>query len=161
MKMSPSQLGTLESEYVEAMSVAALNPNLIERSRRQGRGWYSVFGDANSPMDEFGEMWELAATTWLERNPVPYCVFSFIQTKASIKLAIYQRLTGEENEVFRKAIISGCEPGEDRELLNIGLKDSRRSIVEAAAERCGDYLPYVRKFKSKKVAAAKTAAKST
>jgi hypothetical protein len=161
MKVSPSELGTLEAEYVEAMSVAVLNPNLVERSRRQGRDWYSVFGDASSPMDEFGEMWELAATTWLKSNPVPYCVFSFIQTKASIKLAIYQRLSGEENEVFREAIISGCEPGEDRELLSIGLEDSRRSIVEAAIERCGDYLPHVRKFKSKKVGATKAAAKNT
>lgn len=160
MKERPSETVISDSEYVEAVGVAVLNPNLIERSRRQGRGWYSVWGDPSSPMEEFAEIWELAATTWLTSNPVPYRVFSFIQTQAAIKLDIYRRLSGAENEVFRKAILSGCEPGEDRELLKLGLEDSRQSIVGVATERCGDYLSHVRNFKTKKGPMASKAARS-
>jgi hypothetical protein len=154
MKKSPSELNMEESEYTEIVSVAVLNPNLIERSRRQGRSWYLTCGDGNPPMEEFAEMWELAATTWLKKNPVPYRIFSFIQTKASVKLDIYRRLGGKENEIFREAIVSGCEPCEDRELLKLSLNDERDSIKDAAYERCGDYLSYVRKCRVKTSSAA-------
>jgi hypothetical protein len=150
MRQIPSESGMAEEDYVETVSVALLNPNLIERSRRQGRSWYLVFGDGNPPMEEFAEIWELAATTWSSRNPVPYRVFAFLQTKVDVKLNIYRKLRGQQNEIFREAIMSGCEPLEDRELLNIGLSEERDSIKEIAFDRCGDYLKYVQKFRTRK-----------
>lgn len=146
MKTSPAELNIAEDDYTKMIAAAVLNSNVIERSRRQGRGWHLVFDDGNPPMEEFAEMWELAATTWLEKNPVPYTIFSFIQTKASVKLDIYRRL-GDENKWLRDAILKGCEPREDAELLQLGLNDADTTISMTAAERCGDHLERIRKLK--------------
>lgn len=146
MKAESDALSIPQSEHIELLSAALLNPRPIQLSRRFGRDFYLTFGDGNPPDEVYAEMWSVAVERWLE-TPIPYRVFNFIQTTPKVKLATYQRLAEEKHWGLRDAILSGSDPSRDGDVLKLGLTDPKDSCKWTAGERCGDYRAFVKRSK--------------
>jgi hypothetical protein len=144
MKAESDALSIPQSEHIELLSAALLNPRPIQLSRRFGRDFYLTFGDGNPPDDVYEEIWNVAVERWLE-TPIPYRVFNFIQTTPKVKLATYQRLAEEKHWGLRKEILRGSDPSKDRAVLKLGLADPKDSCKWIAEERCGDYRAFVKR----------------
>jgi hypothetical protein len=86
---------------------------------------------------------------------VPYAFLKWVQTTPKTKLADYQRLFSLPKEqhpaIFRQAIIEGCDPLVDSELLKIAWDDEDKDCRTAARKRVGPYTKWVGvQMKSKK-----------
>ena len=68
-----AELGIAPEEHLELLRAAALNPAVIISSRRTGRKFW---GDANSPSEYFGTMWDLSLEKWIDHPGVAYMFFS-------------------------------------------------------------------------------------
>jgi hypothetical protein len=76
---TPSEgLNVSRVEHAEVLVAAAMNPAIIESSRRHGRRDWVVNGDWNRPFEEFGKMWQLSVSKWMDQPRVPYFFLKFI-----------------------------------------------------------------------------------
>ncbi len=147
METSSEELEISVSQHVEILAAAGQNPRLITSSRRTGRGVWAVDGDANSPFEEYGRMWELALDRWIDKPPVPYVFLKYIQTTPEVKLAAYNRLlgSGKENDTkwLRAEVIRSCDPFDDKEVLKHAWEDPDEECRQIAEERVGHLTDYV------------------
>jgi hypothetical protein len=147
METPTEELNISRVEHAEVLVAAAMNPALIRSSRLSGRKWWVVDSYPNSPFEEFGKMWELSVSHWMDQHRVPYFFLKFIQTTPKMKSAIYQALLakarGEESDtglmVLREALIGSCDPMEDSEVLKLAWTDPSEVCRKALKGRLGSY----------------------
>ena len=93
MEAPSGELNISRIEHAEILRAAAMNPALIGSSRRfGGESGGSLMGIPNSPFEQYGNMWELSVSKWMDQQIVPYFFLKFIQTTPDIKCATYNKL---------------------------------------------------------------------
>jgi hypothetical protein len=144
---SSAELNISRQEHADVLSAAAVNPKLIGSSRRTGRKVWAVEGDANSPFEEYGQMWKACLDKWIDQSPVPYMFIKYIQTTPEVKLAAYNRLLskpdGSDFKLLREEVIRSCDPFEDKDILRIAWEDPDEDCRKIAKERVGRFVSYV------------------
>jgi hypothetical protein len=134
-------LGMTRAEHAKVLYAGAVNTRIIWGSRRHGRDYWMVEGDVNPPSDEYGQMWNLSLDKWLDMGYIPYAFLKWVETTPKTKLAVYQRLLVmpeyEHPSLYRKAMIEGCDPSADREVLNLAWDDPDNDCKATARERGG------------------------
>jgi hypothetical protein len=140
-------LGMTRKEHADLICAGAVNQRVVWSSRHHGRDYWVVFGDVNTPFEEFGQMWELSLDKWMDMPFVPYAFFRFVQTTPKVKLATYQRLMNLPEDTrphqFREVLIKGCDPFLDKDVLKLAWDDPDKECREAARERVGEYMTWV------------------
>jgi hypothetical protein len=141
------ELGMTRDEHSKLLWAAATNTRIMWGSRRHGRDYWQVEGDVNSPSAEYGQMWELSLEKWMDKKYVPYAFLQWVQTSQKTKLAVYDKLLKlrkeDYPEMFRKAVIEGCDPITDSKLLKIAWDDEDKECRSAARTRVGSYMKWV------------------
>jgi hypothetical protein len=147
LEASTDELGISRKEHAAIVCSAALNPDLIGGSRFQGRDFWVVMGDPNSPFEEYGRMWDLCLDKWMGDSRVAYTFLTYIQTTPKKKLEVYTRLADADGDkhkaLLREAVIQSCDPITDREVLKLAWTDSNEECRKAARERVGSYAKFV------------------
>jgi hypothetical protein len=119
---TPSEeLNMTRKEHVDVLIAAAVNPELIGRSRRFGRKAWVVDDFPADPFKEFGKMWQLCLEKWIDDRPVWFFI-SYIQTTPEVKLAAYTGLLGNTDKGLkglRQEVIRTCDPLEDAKVLKL------------------------------------------
>jgi hypothetical protein len=141
MEAEPATLNMNRQEHVELICAAAVNPRIVEGSRRTGRDAWGTWGDWNTPFKEYGQMWRIAVDRWL-KTAVPYRVLQFIQTTPDVKLEVYNRLPEEKFASLRQRILKGCDR-KDAEVLKLGWGDPDEECRRIARTRTGPYLKWL------------------
>jgi hypothetical protein len=140
-------LGMSRSEHGEMLFAAAMNSRLVWSSRHHGRDFWVVEGDANPPFAEYGQMWEIALDKWLDMPCVPYAFLNYIQTTPAVKMQVYQKLLTMTEEHrpsgYRGALIEGCDPFKDKDVLKLAWKDPDEICRKVAEVRVGEYKKWV------------------
>ena len=140
LETSSDELGLPRREHADILSAAATNPDIIESSRRTGRGVWVVDGDANSPFEEFGQMWKLSVEKWIDEARVVYGFLKYVQTTPTVKLETYNALlsdTTNEAMWLRQEVIRSCDPIEDCSVLKAAWDDPAKECRKLAVERVG------------------------
>jgi hypothetical protein len=92
-------------------------------------------------------MWNLSLEKWLDMSYIPYAFLKWVQTTPKTKLAIYQKLLDfsqdERPELYRQAIIEGCDPFADTDVLKLAWDDPDKGCREAARQRAVGYEKWV------------------
>ncbi len=127
MNEQPEKLNMSNQEHVALICAAAINPRLIEGSRRTGRWFWGSRGDWNPPFEDYGQMWRAAIEHWLD-TAVPYRILKYVQTTREVKLETYKRLLKQEYSDLRCAVLESCEPREDGPILKHRMERSRRRV---------------------------------
>jgi hypothetical protein len=132
-------------EHVDVLIAAAVNPELIGRSRRFGRKAWVVDDFPADPFKEFGKMWQLCLEKWIDDRPVWFFI-SYIQTTPEVKLAAYTGLLGNTDmglKGLRQEVIRTCDPLEDAKVLKLAWDDPDEGCRKTARERVGRFTDYV------------------
>jgi hypothetical protein len=146
---TPSEeLGISREEHARILMTAAVNPNLIGRSRTTGReAWTGFDGDAFPPFEEYRKMWELSLERWLDDSGVAYCFIKYIQTTPEAKIAAYKRLmekrNGKDWKWLREEVIRSCDPIRDSKVLKLAWDDPDEDCQKLAVERVGPFTDFV------------------
>ena len=142
---TPSEeLNMTRKEHGEVLSAAAVNPDLVEGSRRTGRQAWLAEGEGNSPFEEYGKMWEHCLEKWIDQPPVPYLFVKYIQTTSEVKLAAYNRLVGKADyKWLREEVIRSCDPLIDDKVLKAAWNDADEDCRKIAKDRVGKFTSYV------------------
>jgi hypothetical protein len=147
METPSEELKINQKEHIELLTAAGQNPKLINGSRHTGRGVWAVEGDANSPFEEYGQMWRLALDKWIDKPPVPFVFIKYIQTTPEVKLETYNRLLEkrEANNLkwLRQEVIRSCDPFDDKNILKAAWDDPDEECKKIAQERVGVLTGYV------------------
>jgi hypothetical protein len=139
---TPSEkLNFSRDEQREILTAAAVNPNLVDGSRRHGRDYW-VGG--NPPLEQYGQMWGLCIANWMDTSDtsVPYVFFKYIQTTPKVKLATYnhllQNINGTDHKGLREAVVESCnDPFLDKDVLKAAWNDPDEDCRKIARERVG------------------------
>jgi hypothetical protein len=137
------ELNITRKEHATCLYAAATNPRIVLNSRHTGRDYWLVEGDANPPFSEYGQMWEIVTDKWMDVSFVPYAFLKFVQTRPTVKLAVYQKLMADPENAqcrsYREAIIESCDIFTDKEVLKLAWADPDDRCKEAAVNRVGDH----------------------
>jgi len=141
------ELNISRKEHGDVLTAAATNPDLVGGSRTTGRKPWSVQGDANSPFEEYGKMWELCLDKWIDEPRVPYFFIKYIQTTPQIKLSAYTSLLkkreNSNHRMLREEVVRSCDPLDDNSILKVAWGDPDEACRQIAKERVGVFTNYV------------------
>ena len=146
---TPSEeLNMSRSEHADLLRAAAVNPLLVEGSRRTGRqSWVGAFGDPFLACEEYGSMWKACLEKWIDEPRVSYFFIKYIQTTPEVKLAAYTRLLEKQEDSFckrlRKEVIRSCDPFDDKPVLKVAWDDPDEECRKIARERVGRFTDFV------------------
>jgi hypothetical protein len=139
LQADTSELGITREEHARLLFSAAQNPHLIVSSRHHGREVWAFEGDANSPFEEFGQMWEACVDKWMDQQHVVFSFLKYTQTTPQVKFKVYGKLIGmTKAEYLRKAIIEGCDAFTDKIVLKAAWDDPDEECKKAAQEVVGN-----------------------
>jgi hypothetical protein len=143
LETASEDLNVTREEHVAVLWAAAVNPSLVNGSRRTGRETWTGGDMANPPFKEYGRMWELCLDRWLDQQLVPYLFFKYIQTTPEVKLAAYNRLLekreGSDYTSLREEVIRSCHPFIDERVLKLAWVDPEEKCRKIARERVGEF----------------------
>jgi hypothetical protein len=142
MEEKSDTLNMSTQEHVALICAAAMNPRIVDGSRRTGRDSWRAFDDYNPPFKEYGKMWRLAVDRWLE-TAVPYRVLKYVQTTPEVKLEVFRRLSEQKHAHLRQEILKSCEPMKDKEILKLGWSDPDEECRGIARKRTGPYVKWL------------------
>ena len=143
---TPSEeLNMSRAEHASVLRAAAVNPNVIGRSRAFGReAWRGVHGDVFMPFEDCGRMWKLSIEKWMDESIVPYFFLAYIQTTPEVKLAVYMSLLeNSDYKWLRQEVIRSCDPLVDRPVLKFAWDDPDEGCRGTARERVGRFASVV------------------
>jgi hypothetical protein len=147
LESETEDLGMTRKDHADMIYTGAVNQRIVWSSRHHGRDYWVVFGDVNSPFEEFGQMWQLSLDKWMDLPFVPYAFLRFVQTTPKVKLATYQRLMKLPEDTwpqqFREVLIKGCDPFDDKDVLKLAWDDPDKDCRDAARERVGELTNWV------------------
>lgn len=147
METPSEELNISQKEHIEVLTAAGQNPRLINSSRHTGRRVWAVEGDANSPFEEYGQMWKLALDKWIDKPPVPFVFIKYIQTTPEVKREAYNRLLekreANDRKWLRQEVIRSCDPFDDKDILKAAWEDPDEECRKIAQERVGSLTNYV------------------
>jgi hypothetical protein len=134
------ELTISRGDHAGVLRAAAFNPALIQLSRHFGRESRPSFDrqDWFEPFPEFGRMWELSISKWMDIWGVPFMFLRYIQTTPEIKLSTYTALLevgDKQSAALREEIILSCEPRIDGAILSAAASDPDEKCRKTYEER--------------------------